>query len=197
MNTNKSQQTERRFTHVSKFLSLVLRHKPETIGVELDAAGWIDVTKLLIACDTNGERILREELDAVVAGSDKQRFIFSDDGSRIRANQGHSVPVELGYEPAEPPELLYHGTPERFVESIRREGLTPQKRHHVHLSENIAQTLAVGARRGKPVLLTVRAGKMRQEGHTFYKTPNNVWLTDAVPSRFISFSCDESSSCTP
>ena len=149
MKTNPFNLDAGRTKHLSKFLSLILRHQPETVGMTLDEAGWVSVDELLAACAAHGTRITREELDAVVATSDKQRFALSEDRSRIRANQGHSVPVELGYEPAEPPEVLYHGTPEKFVESIRRTGLTKQKRHHVHLSENATQTLAVGARRGE------------------------------------------------
>jgi putative RNA 2'-phosphotransferase len=174
-------------TSTSKFLSLVLRHKPDTVGVVLDEAGWIDVDVLLAACGKHGKRIDRAMLDRVVATSDKKRFAFSDDGRRIRANQGHSVEVELGHAPAEPPTVLYHGTPEKSVEAIRREGLLKMQRHHVHLSEHAEQTLAVGARRGRPVLLTIRAEAMRRAGHTFYKTPNEVWLVDAVPAEFIEF----------
>ena len=172
-------------TSDSKFLSLVLRHKPETVGVTLDDAGWIDVDTLLGACAKHRRVIPRERLEQIVATSDKQRFAFSEDRRRIRANQGHSVEVELGYAPAEPPELLYHGTPEGAVEAIRGEGLKKMARHHVHLSENIGQTLAVGARRGRPVLVTVAAGRMRAAGHVFYKTPNNVWLVDAVPPAYL------------
>jgi len=171
----------------SKFLSLVLRHKPETVGVTLDEAGWIDVDLLLDACARHGRPVTREQLDEIVRSSDKQRFALSEDGRRIRANQGHSVEVELGHERATPPELLYHGTPEKAVEAICREGLKKMQRHHVHLSEDPAQTLAVGARRGRPVLLTIRAGDMHRAGIEFFKTPNNVWLTDAVPPTYIEF----------
>ncbi len=177
-------------TSTSKFLSLVLRHKPETVGIALDEAGWVDVDKLLAACARHGRPITRALLDEIVATSDKQRFALSADRQRIRANQGHSVSVDLGYEPAEPPELLYHGTPERSVPAIRREGLLKMARHHVHLSENVAQTLAVGARRGRPVLVTVRAGDMRRAGFTFFRTPNHVWLVDAVPPEYLSIEGD-------
>jgi putative RNA 2'-phosphotransferase len=179
--------TEKDLVSTSKFLSLVLRHQPETVGVTLDPAGWIGVDELLAACARHGRRISRELLEQIVATSDKKRFAFSEDGTRIRANQGHSVDVELGHAPATPPELLYHGTPERSVDAIRHEGLRKMQRHHVHLSENVKQTLVVGARRGRPVLLTVRAGDMHRAGHVFYRTPNDVWLVDAVPPEFIDF----------
>lgn len=179
--------TEKDLISTSKFLSLVLRHKPETIGVTLDPAGWIGVDDLLAACARHGRTIWREQLEQIVATSDKKRFAFSEDGTQIRANQGHSVDVELGHAPATPPERLYHGTPERSVAAIRRQGLLKMQRHHVHLSENVQQTLAVGARRGRPVLLAVRAGDMHRAGHVFYRTPNNVWLVDAVPPEFIEF----------
>src|SRR5882724_880546 len=131
----------KREVQISKILSLVLRHKPEEIGVALDEGGWIEVDTLLKACAAHGFAISGVELDAVVAGSDKQRFAFSEDRLRIRANQGHSVEVELGYAPAEPPEVLYHGTAEKYVDAIRREGLLKRQRHHVHLSPTV-QTAA-------------------------------------------------------
>jgi putative RNA 2'-phosphotransferase len=173
--------------HASKFLSLVLRHEPGRIGITLDDAGWVAVDELLRGCAAAGTAITRDELDAIVANSDKQRFAFSDDRSRIRANQGHSVTVELGYEPATPPAVLYHGTPVKFVDAIKREGLKKMQRHHVHLSEIPEVTLAAAARRGKPVLLTIDAAAMARDGHQFFVTPNRVWLTDAVPPRYLAF----------
>jgi putative RNA 2'-phosphotransferase len=130
----------------SKFLSLVLRHRPDVLGIELDAEGWVAVEDLLTACAQQGRAISREQLDAVVRTNDKQRFAFSADGSRIRANQGHSLPVDLGLVPVEPPELLYHGTVPRFLDSIRRDGLTKGHRHHVHLSPDIQMATKVGQR---------------------------------------------------
>jgi putative RNA 2'-phosphotransferase len=174
-------------TTTSKFLSLVLRHQPETVGLTLDDAGWVTVDDLLAACRAHGRSIDRAQLDEIVATSDKKRFAYSDDGVRIRANQGHSVDVDLGYEPATPPETLYHGTPAQFVEAIRREGLRKMKRHHVHLSEDAAMTMSVAARRGKPMLLTIRAGQMSRDGIEFFRSTNNVWLTDAVPPQYIEF----------
>ncbi|MBN1911918.1 MAG: RNA 2'-phosphotransferase, partial [Pirellulales bacterium] len=169
---------EKTTKQISKFLSLVLRHQPEKIGIELDEAGWVDVDELLGAAAQHGMRISRETLDLVVHTNDKRRFSFSEDGRRIRANQGHSVEVDLGYEPADPPEVLLHGTPTRFVDTIRREGLKKMNRHHVHLHVNVATAAAVGARRGKPVLLRIRARQMAHDGHAFFVTPNDVWLTD-------------------
>jgi putative RNA 2'-phosphotransferase len=176
---------EKEKRRLSKSLSKTLRHQPERIGVELDDAGWCSVDDLLSAYAAKGTQISRQALNEVVATNDKQRFSFSEDGNRIRANQGHSVDVDLGYETAEPPEILLHGTPRQFVEAIRREGLNKMKRHHVHLHRDIATATAVGQRRGKPVLLTIRAGDMHSAGHAFLVTPNDVWLTDHVPTEFI------------
>jgi putative RNA 2'-phosphotransferase len=173
--------------HLSKFLSLVLRHKPEEVGLALDPAGWVDVDVLLAAISRHGDPISRADLDRIVATNDKKRFAFSDDGRRIRASQGHSVEVELGYEPIVPPELLYHGTPERFVPSIRAQGLLKGQRHHVHLSDNPTTATAVGQRRGKPVILTIKAGEMQRGGHAFFRSANGVYLTDHVPSGSIEF----------
>lgn len=178
---------EKNVKRTSKFLSLVLRHQPEKIDISLDDAGWVDVDVLLRATARHGKRISRETLDYVVRTNDKQRFSFSEDERRIRANQGHSVDVDLGYKQAEPPEILLHGTPTRFIESIRRDGLKKMNRHHVHLHADEATVVAVGSRRGNPVLLKVRALEMARQGHKFFVTPNNVWLTDHVPVEFIEF----------
>jgi putative RNA 2'-phosphotransferase len=176
---------EKTRTEISKFLSFVLRHRPDAAGVTLDEGGWVDVELLLRGCADSGHRISRDELVEVVATSPKQRFAFSDDGLRIRANQGHSTDVELGYEAAEPPDVLFHGTVARALPSIRERGLQRMDRHHVHLSGDEATARAVGARRGKAVVLCIDARGMRAAGHTFYRTPNGVWLTDEVPNAFI------------
>lgn len=173
-------------TSLSKFLSFVLRHEPGAIDIELDASGWVEVQQLLDACARHGRSFGREELDEVVATNAKQRFAFSEDGRKIRANQGHSTEVELGYSPAEPPDVLFHGTYAGAVPSIREQGLTRQGRHHVHLSFDEATARAVGGRRGKPVILRVDARAMRAAGHVFYRSSNGVWLTEAVPTAFIS-----------
>ena len=173
-------------TAASKFLSYVLRHEPMAVGIALDPCGWVAVDVLLDACARAGHRLSKAELEEVVAISPKQRFAFSEDKERIRANQGHSTAVHLGYAPAEPPDVLFHGTVARHLSAIRATGLQPMKRHHVHLSSDEATAQAVGSRRGKAVILRIDARAMRDAGHVFYETPNGVWLTDAVPSAFIS-----------
>lgn len=174
-----------KLVRLSKFLSLVLRHEPEKIGIVLDANGWVAVDDLLAAAARAGTSISREQLDQVVVTNDKKRFAFSSDGSRIRASQGHSVEVDLGLAPVVPPERLYHGTATRFVESIRAEGLRAQSRQHVHLSPDEETAIKVGQRHGKPVVLVVRAGAMHQAGHVFYRSENGVWLTEAVPPGYL------------
>ena len=169
----------------SRFLSLVLRHRPEAAGVTLDEAGWTDVAELLAGCASAGRPMTRATLERVVETNDKKRFEFSEDGSRIRASQGHSVPVELQYEARTPPELLHHGTAARFLPAIRRDGLRPMQRHHVHLSPDPETAAKVGARHGKLVLLTVRAGDLHRAGHAFHLSTNGVWLVDHVPPGFI------------
>jgi putative RNA 2'-phosphotransferase len=172
-------------TRISKFLSLVLRHDPARIGISLDSAGWTDVAVLLEACAAHGVAFTRDQLAEVVATSDKQRFALSDDGTRIRANQGHSVEVELELAPAMPPAVLYHGTVERFLPSIREHGLIKGLRHHVHLSADLATAQNVGGRRGTPIVLTVRAAEMVAARYPFFVSQNGVWLTDYVPAEFL------------
>ena len=171
----------------SKFLSLVLRHRPEAIGIALDEAGWTDVAALLDGCARAGRPLSIEGLREVVAKNDKKRFELSADGLRIRASQGHSVSVDLGYPPAAPPEALYHGTSEAALPSIRRQGLLRGTRHDVHLHVDRALALRVGGRHGRPVLLTVRAGAMHAAGHVFRVSTNGVWLVEAVPPEYIVF----------
>lgn len=173
--------------HQSKFLSLVLRHQPELIGIVLDDAGWTDVDTLLAKARAKGTSITRDELVEIVKSSDKQRFALSSDGTRIRANQGHSVEVELDLPPTPPPAVLLHGTVDKFLDSIRKTGLVKGSRHHVHLSADLETASKVGARRGKPVLLEIRADAMADRGHVFYRSANGVWLVDHVPPEFIVF----------
>ena len=170
---------------VSKRLSLVLRHRPDSIGLTLDDAGWVGVDALLAALARHGLPLSRPELDAVVAGNDKQRFAFDATGTRIRASQGHSVPVALGYSSQMPPAALFHGTVERFLPAILTEGLRPGGRHAVHLSPDVATARTVGGRRGKPVILRVDAAAMVADGIAFTRSANGVWLTDAVPARYL------------
>lgn len=179
--------SKERLVKTSKFLSLVLRHQPELIGITLDSAGWTSVSDLLRACQTHGRPLTLEQLSEVVAGNDKQRFSFSEDGQKIRANQGHSVKVDLGYCAATPPDTLYHGTTENFLPSIRKEGLQRGARHHVHLSADEETARKVGGRRGRPVVLKVLSGRMHREGHQFFLSANGVWLTEQVPPQYLLF----------
>lgn len=172
----------------SKFLSLVLRHRPETIGVQLDNQGWLPINELIENANKHGTSITLELLHEVVASNDKKRFALSDDGLRIRASQGHSLPtVELNLEPTEPPQTLFHGTVAAFIESIREQGLLKRSRNHVHLSSDVETASKVGSRRGKPIILRVASGRMYSSGHLFYLSENGVWLTDSVPIDFIDF----------
>jgi putative RNA 2'-phosphotransferase len=170
---------------VSKRLSYVLRHRPESIGVALDAAGWVDVGTLLAALAATGLPLTRPELEQVVAADDKRRFAFDATGTRIRASQGHSVPVSLGYEATRPPDELFHGTVGRVVPAILREGLRPGNRHAVHLSPDVGTARAVGARRGRPVVLRVDAAGMAADGWSFSRSANGVWLVAAVPPSYL------------
>jgi len=166
-----------------RFLTYVLRHHPEAIGVDLDSGGWVGVEALLAALARHGRPMDRTALDRIVAGDDKRRFELRD--GRIRAAQGHSVPVDLRLLAVEPPSELYHGTVERFLSRIRAEGLRPKGRTHVHLSPDVATARAVGARRGVPVVLTVDAAGMHRQGLAFYLSANGVWLTAHVPPEWI------------
>lgn len=173
-------------TKISKFLSLVLRHKPDEIGLTLDENGWANVDNLIrLANERGGRRLSRELIERVVAENDKKRFALSDDGLRIRANQGHSIEVDLALPAVEPPEFLYHGTATRFLDSIRASGLTSGNRQHVHLSVDTATATKVGQRHGKPHVLTIRAGEMHRSGMVFHCSDNGVWLTLSVPVEFI------------
>jgi putative RNA 2'-phosphotransferase len=166
---------------VSKRLSYVLRHQPGSVGLTLDDAGWVDVDALLIALAAHGLRLAPDELRHVVATNDKRRFAFDETGTRIRASQGHSRPVDLGYLPESPPDELFHGTVERFLAAILAEGLRPGRRHAVHLSTDVATARTVGGRRGRPVVLRVDAAAMAAAGHVFTRSANGVWLTGTVP----------------
>lgn len=167
---------------MSKFLSFVLRHKPEAVGIQLDTEGWADVQLLLFACENNGNRTTTEQLRRV-ATRDKQRFAFSEDGLKIRANQGHSVRyVKVPYAEAVPPQFLYHGTATRNVASIENIGLLKRDRHHVHLTESVQTSLEVGRRYGEPVVIRIITRPMLEAGTKFYLSDNKVWLVDYVPA---------------
>jgi putative RNA 2'-phosphotransferase len=182
-----------RLVKISKYLSKHLRHQPERIGIKLAPGGWVAVDELLAACKKHSFPINRIELDEVVASNDKKRFSFDSTGTLIRANQGHSVEVDLQLEPAIPPDVLYHGTGQGAVEAILREGLCKMSRHHVHLSKDFATAKAVGARHGRPVVFTVDAAAMHEAGYTFYCSENGVWLVAGVPPEYLQFVINKSS----
>ena len=177
----------RKLVRISKFLSLVLRHKPERIGLSLDQGGWAKVDELLLKVNQAGVSLNKDLLQWVVDNNDKQRFCFSQDRQRIRANYGHSLPVDLDFAPSKPPEFLFHGTATRFVESIKRLGLVPKKRNHVHLSPDQQTALKVGGRHGQPIVLTIQTGRMYECGFHFFRSTNGIWLTERVPAEYILF----------
>ena len=180
----------KREIHISKFLSLILRHKPETIGITLNPEGWVSVDTLLRACADHGEPLTRQELQQVVDNNSKKRFEIKaterEKIEMIRASQGHSIEVDLGYTEQTPPDVLFHGTAIRFMESIKEKGLLKMDRHHVHLSETEATAWDVGKRHGKPTVFRIDAKKMTQDGFKFFKSTNGVWLTERVPSGYMS-----------
>lgn len=171
---------------ISKLLSYVLRHAPESLGINLDEGGWTSVEDLITKAQRAGHQIDRAVLEAVVAESDKKRFTLSADGKLIRAAQGHSVSVELGISPTAPPETLFHGTGSSAVDAILSEGLKAGSRKHVHLSIDAQTASAVGSRHGKPVVFRVDAGRMHKDGLQFWQADNGVWLTHHVPSAYLS-----------
>jgi putative RNA 2'-phosphotransferase len=174
-----------RLVKVSKYLSKHLRHQPERLGLTLQPGGWIAVGDLLAATARHGFPISIAELEEVVSRNDEQRFAFDPSGALIRANQGHSVPLDLQLEPVEPPPVLYHGTAAHSVEAITRDGLQRMARHHVHLSSTIPTARAVGSRHGRPVVFEINATAMHQGGWVFYQSANGVWLVDRVPPEFL------------
>jgi putative RNA 2'-phosphotransferase len=173
------------YTKTSKFLSLVLRHKPDTIGLQIDKAGWASISELIEKARKAGVSLSPELIRRVVATNDKQRFSISSDGSRIRANQGHSIPVDLGLQEKKPPDFLYHGTATRNITAILKEGIKRGKRNFVHLSLDEETALMVGKRYGKPVVLIVQAGLMHRDGFQFNLSENGVWLAEYVPVGYI------------
>jgi putative RNA 2'-phosphotransferase len=177
---------DRRLVTISKFLAKHLRHAPAALGLTLQPGGWVPVDDLLASCKRIGFPISYDELIECVETNDKQRFALDDTGDLIRANQGHSVEVDLQLEEREPPEVLYHGTVERFLDAIWAEGLKKGQRHHVHLSKDVETARKVGARRGKPIVLKVDAARMHRDGHRFFLSANGVWLIDAVPGGYLS-----------
>ena len=176
---------DRRLVKASKYLTRHLRHRPERIGLRLETGGWVGVDDLLRACAAHGFALTRDELRQVVERNDKQRLGFDATGTRIRAHQGHSVEIDLGLAPAQPPALLFHGTGAAAVDAILESGLDRRGRHHVHLSPDVATATRVGARHGRPVVLEVDAARMAADGLAFYVTANRVWLTEAVPAAYL------------
>ena len=165
---------------LSKYISLILRHKPEVIGISLDEHGWADV-KELISGISKTQTMTMELLEQIVAEDEKQRYSFNEDHTRIRANQGHSIPVDVELKEYEPPKYLYHGTGEKYRKSIDENGLQPKSRLYVHLSADIDTAIQVGSRHGKPVVYKVSSGRMQKDGYQFFKSVNGVWLTKEVP----------------
>jgi putative RNA 2'-phosphotransferase len=174
-----------RIVRISRFLSKHLRHQPQRLGLTLQPGGWVAVDVLLAACVSHGMPLSREELDEVVARNDKRRFSFDESGERIRANQGHSVAIDLRLTPVTPPAILYHGTSQAVVGVKVRAGLRKMRRHHVHLSADIPTAIKVGRRHGQPVVFAVDAGAMSADGHAFFCSENGVWLVDAVAPRYL------------
>ncbi len=171
---------------LSKYLSRLLRHQPQDARLTLEPGGWVDVNTLIANAKAfNNVSFTRQALEEVVNSNDKQRFAFNATGDKIRANQGHSVEVDLQLQPVIPPDELYHGTATRSLESILREGILKRDRHHVHLSQDVETATAVGRRHGSPVVLRVDAAAMHRAGHVFYRSENGVWLTDSVSPEFI------------
>jgi putative RNA 2'-phosphotransferase len=177
--------SEKEATRISKFLSLVLRHRPETIGIQLDKNGWTDVNDLIKKANKYGVKFDRKLLDHVVETNTKKRFAFDETFEKIRASQGHSINIDLGYKPQKPPEILYHGTAKASVQSIIETGLEKRDRQYVHLSADIKTAIKVGQRHGKPVVFKVFAEQMYNDNFEFFISENGVWLTDAVPKKYL------------
>ncbi len=178
---------EKNITAISKFLSFILRHQPEAIGVTMDTQGWVNIEELIAKSSQQAlpTKLSQELIELVVATNDKRRFAISPDGRAIRANQGHSIDIDLALEPVQPPQTLLHGTAHQSLEAILQRGLQKRQRHHVHLSESSTVATSVGARYGKPVLLTIASEKMHQDGFSFFLTDNKVWLVESVPPQYI------------
>ena len=168
----------------SKYISLILRHKPQVIGISLDEHGWANVSELIHGVSKTHPMNM-EILERIVAEDDKQRYSFNEDKTLIRANQGHSIPVDVELEEVVPPEILYHGTGEKYAASIESQGLIPKSRLYVHLSGDEDTACKVGMRHGKPVIYVVKSGDMYRDGITFYRSVNGVWLTKAVPAKYL------------
>lgn len=177
---------EKDLVKYSKRISKALRHKPESLGLVLDEHGWADVDKLIIGLSANGDFTM-ETLETIVRENNKKRFSFNEDKTKIRANQGHTILVDVELEQKEPPEILYHGTGEQFRESIESEGIKSMNRLYVHLSPDVDTAIKVGSRHGKPYVFTVKSGQMSRDGYYFFLSVNGVWLTDKVPPQYLTY----------
>ncbi|RYY45647.1 MAG: RNA 2'-phosphotransferase [Chitinophagaceae bacterium] len=177
--------SDKQITQISKLLSLVLRHQPETIGIQLDQSGWTDINELIEKANTYGVRFDREILNHIVATNSKKRFAFNDTLDKIRASQGHSLEIELGYINQQPPAILFHGTGEKSVQSILQTGLEKGKRQYVHLSSDFDTAITVGQRHGKPFVFEVLAEQMYHDNFQFFISDNGVWLTAHVPIKYL------------
>lgn len=183
----KPETEERRLERISKFISMILRHRPEVIGITLDKHGWADVNELIKGINETGEEVefSKATLEKIVKTDKKQRYSFSQDKTLIRANQGHSIPVDVELEKKEPPKVLYHGTGSRFVKSIQEQGLLPMERLYVHLSTDVETATNVGKRHGTPVIFKVNAEQMQKDSYDFFQSVNGVWLTKEVPAKYL------------
>jgi len=170
---------------LGKFLSLILRHKPEVAGIKLDKNGWASVDDLIEGVTDKGREIDLPILEMLVATDEKQRYSSNDDKTAIRANQGHSVKVDLELEPIKPPKILFYGTVDRYIESIMRKGLEPQSRNHIHLSETEASVFDEGERQNDSIVFKIFSGAMYRDGHHFFQSANGVWLVEKVPNKYL------------
>jgi len=173
------------YKRLSKFLCVVLRHNPSAAGVEVNEHGWAKVDELIERVRSTGREIDREKLEAIVATDSKTRYSFSADGTMIRCNHGHTIPVDLELPATQPPEFLLHGTGDVHVPSIDQQGLKPVKRMYVHMTESMEMAVSVGSRHGKPVLYRVHSGAMARDGYVFYRSASQIWLTDRVPKGYL------------
>lgn len=183
----KPETEERRLERLSKFISMILRHKPQVIGITLDEHGWADVDELIKGINETGEEVKfsKDTLEIIVKTDKKQRYSFSQDKTLIRANQGHSIPVDVELEKKEPPKVLYHGTGVKSVKAIQEQGLLPMERLYVHLSIDVKTATNVGKRHGTPVIFQVNAEQMQKDGYDFFQSVNGVWLTKEVPAKYL------------
>lgn len=180
--------TQKQLTNLSKFLSFILRHKPETVNLSLDSEGYVNINQLISNINNNSEyHITRSTLDHIVATDSKQRYSYNSTKTKIRANQGHSIPVDLNLTAQIPPEILYHGTSKRFLDSILSDGLKPMSRQYVHLSSDSTTAAMVGKRHGdSPIIFMIKTKPLIDSGYKFYLSENKVWLTDYIPAKYLS-----------